>query len=161
MPWVSISLDVIKFMRLGVSGRVLGWVLLKRRVWKGLKERGGSHGSLLHRPLTVWPDLAKFCRFGKKKLKDFGNLWRAYTKNTDIWKNFEQTFPNFLWYWARFYCFKWPNIEKVIWSSCHTVPLRHKSSFSSTLLHFIYFKSGKIVFNKINFSRERGIFEDL
>ena len=26
----------------------------------------------------------------------------------------------FVWFWANFYCWKWPNIENTIWSSGHT-----------------------------------------
>ena len=54
---------------------------------------------------AVWPDLAKFCHFGKISSKIFDSLFL-------IWQNAEPTLENLGHYGANFYYCKWPNIEK-------------------------------------------------
>ena len=36
------------------------------------------------------------------------------------WQYFEPTLEDFLCYWVNFLCYKWPNIEQIIWPSGHT-----------------------------------------
>ena len=64
----------------------------------------------------VWPDLAKFCHFGKKCTSPsqmFDSLFL-------IWQNAEPTLANLWHYLANFHCCKWPHFEKY---SNHLVTL--------------------------------------
>ena len=37
-----------------------------------------------------------------------------------VGQNVEPTWGKFLFFWAKFHCCIWPNIEQIIWSSGHT-----------------------------------------
>ena len=71
----------------------------RRQIWCD-NEREGER---------VWPDLAKFCHFGKT-LQVFGLFL--------IWQNAEPTLANLWHYWANFHCCKWSYLKNniTIWS---------------------------------------------
>ena len=60
---------------------------------------------------AVWPDLAKFCHFGNKKITP----WQFLEGLFSLWQYFEPNLANFYASGQIFICLKWPNIEK--WSS--------------------------------------------
>ena len=61
----------------------------------------------LKEPLNRFvPKEAKFTNFKKQILQNFQNLWQFFESLFSICK--------ILCIWANFYCYMWPNVEKII-----------------------------------------------
>ena len=73
---------------------------------------------------SVWPDLGK-----KSPLwQHFKSLWVALKVLLNVRQHFDPIMAKKSCYWANLLCFKWPNVEKIIWPSGHTALLKGLSA---------------------------------